>query len=124
MGTPKNHEEWMVSYLCPGQSSLCHTDPWANNNRTGIAAKWGQLTTGISLACESGWAGKVRKKAFAAQRNNGEMKWKLGPLSTSTFPHRELWGVESSSQNPASVITQLYSLRNVFLLLDVQLLLE
>lgn len=32
--------------------------------------------------------------------------------------------VEGSSQNPTSVVTQLYPVRNVFLLLDVQLLLE
>lgn len=54
--------------------------------QTGTAAKWGQLATEMGLAWESGWAGKARKEAFPAQGNNGEMKWKLRPLSTSTFP--------------------------------------
>lgn len=78
----------------------------------------------MSLVCESGWAEKIRKKAFSAQGNNGEMKRKLGPLSSSTLPQGERWAAEGSFQNPASVVTQLYPLRNVFLPLDVQLLLE
>lgn len=84
MGTPKNREEWMVSYLCPGQSSLCHTDPWANNNKAGIAAKWGQLTTGISLACESGWAGKVRKKSICSPGKQWGNEMEIG---TSEYLH-------------------------------------
>lgn len=45
-------------------------------------------------------------------------------FSSSTLPQGEQRGAEASSQNPISVVTQLYPLRNVFLPQDVQLLLE
>lgn len=69
-----------------------------------ISQNWHSCTVGPagnwdSLTCESGRAGKVRKEAFVAQGNNGEMKWKLGTLCTSVFHPQRALG--SSSQNPA-----------------------
>lgn len=74
------------------------------------------MTTGISPAYELGWAGKVREKALSAQGNNGEVKWKLGPLSFSTLLQGQQWGAEGSSQNPLSIAIELHLLRSKCLL--------
>lgn len=81
---------------------------------------------GVSPACESYWAGKVRKKRILSpgmQVGKG-IGIRTSELSCPSLGQGELQDEGSSSESPRVVVAQSHPLSSIFLLQHVQLLPE